>query len=52
MNAQKALTSIAAMLMGITILGAPVYASAHHLDTCPVKTTTTEIAKPLKLRKL
>ena len=52
MNAQKTLTAVAATLIGLVILGAPVFAATNHLVECPVETTTTEIAKPLKGRKL
>lgn len=52
MNVQKTLTAVAATLIGLVILGAPVFAATNHLVECPVETTTTEIAKPLKGRKL
>ena len=52
MNAQKTLAAVAATLIGLVILGAPVFAATNYLVECPVETTTTEIAKPLKGRKL
>ena len=52
MNVQKTLTAVAATLIGLVILGAPVFAAMNHLAESPVETTTTEIAKPLKGRKL
>ena len=52
MNLQKALSAVAATLIGATILGAPVMAAASQLGACPVEATTTEIAKPLKCKKL
>ena len=52
MNVQKTLTAVTSTLIGLVILGDPVFAATNHLVECPVETTTTEIAKPLKGRKL
>ena len=50
MQVQKALTALAASLIGLVILGSPVFAAVDHVQQCG-EPATTEVAKPLKFKK-
>ena len=52
MKFHKTLTGIAAALLGLTILVTPVFAATNHFQQCPDEANTTDVAKPVKFKKL